>query len=451
MERIHWFLYNCLFLIIYILILPRYLLRMWRRGGYRRGFLQRLGVYDRCVRDKMAAPPQRIWIHAVSVGEIQVALKFMAELRGLQPGAAFVLTTTTSTAHALAEKNMDRKDILLYFPADFPCVVRSVLRKINPLALVLVENELWPNLVRQTAARGAPIMLLNGRLSNRSFRNLKIVRPLTANILSRFSLLCAQSENDAGKLIALGADPDHVRVTGSAKYDVAGAPLQAGDDFGKKLQAIGFGSDAILLVAGSTWPGEETIMLKIFAGLRSQYRQLRLVLVPRHAERRNQVMAEIEKSGLSFRRWHECRQSAVGANAGPPADVLLVDTTGELRAFYSVATVVFIGKSLTAAGGQNPIEAAVFSKPIIAGPHMENFAAVMTDFLAADAILQVNDATALENAVARLLADENTRALIGRRARAVVTDKAGALRASVNMFFTLQPDFPSPRDKAGVT
>ncbi|MDO9540698.1 MAG: 3-deoxy-D-manno-octulosonic acid transferase [Kiritimatiellia bacterium] len=433
MERIIWFFYNFLFAIGYFFILPRFLLRMWRRGGYRRGFLQRFGIYDRAVKDKLAMAPGRFLIHAVSVGEIQVALMFMAGLRAKRPDSIFVLTTTTSTAHALAEKMMSKDDVLLYFPVDFPFIIRSVLRKINPLGLILVESELWPNLVRQAAARQTPIMLLNGRISNRSFRGYKLLRPLVQRVLAHFTFFCAQSAEDAGRLIELGAEPGCVRVTGSAKYDIADAPFRAEEQFVRNLQALGFGAENLLLVGGSTWPGEEAALLEIFARLRGQHQNLRLVLVPRHAERRKQVMAEITRSGLGFKLWSECRAAAVVGN-GPRKDVLLVDTTGELRAFYAVAAIVFIGKSLTARGGQNPIEAAVCSKPIVVGPHMENFSGVMADFLESQAIVQVGDKEALEKIVSGLLGNEKERELIGGRAGRVVREKSGALRASITLF-----------------
>ena len=434
MERLTWFFYNFLFAIGYFLILPRFLLRMWKRGGYLPAFGQRLGIYSDAILAKLSASPGRFMIHAVSVGEIQVALRFMAELRAKRPGSAFVLTTTTSTAHALARKIISPEDILLYFPVDFPFVVRRVLRQVNPAGLILVESELWPNLVRQMAARKGKIMLLNGRISDRSFRRYKLVRPLVRKIFGYFNLLCAQSEEDGKRLIELGADPALVKVTGSAKYDIVNSSFHIDEkdkNFITRLQTLGFGAPNMILAGGSTWPGEEFALLKIIIRLRGLFPCLKLVLVPRHAERRKQVMAEITKSGLDFRLWSQCRgDSAVGKET----NVLLVDTTGELRAFYSVADVVFIGKSLTAKGGQNPIEAAVYSKPIIVGPHMKNFTAVIGDFLESQAVIQVADEGALEKAVAGLLADKNRRKLMGERARQMVLDKSGALRASVKLF-----------------
>ncbi|MFA7158124.1 MAG: 3-deoxy-D-manno-octulosonic acid transferase [Kiritimatiellia bacterium] len=435
MERIIWLAYNILFAIGYFLILPRFLLRMWRRGGYLSCFLQRFGVYMEDIARKLAARPGRIMVHAVSVGEIQVAFRFMAELRARAPGTAFVLTTTTSTAHALALKTMHTDDVLLYFPVDFPFIVRRVLRQINPAGLVLVESEFWPNLTRQMAARGGKIMLLNGRVSDRSFRRYSKVRPLVRRVLGFFDLLCAQSEQDAQRLIALGADPSKVKATGSAKYDIAGGSCRPDGQFSGRLAELGFGPPNRVIVGGSTWPGEEAALLDVFKRLSAGMPELRLALVPRHAERRKEVMEEIRRSGLAFNLWSKCRGE--GTPLPGKANILLVDTTGELKNFYALADAVFIGKSLASRGGQNPIEAAVQAKPIVVGPHMENFQAVMADFLAAGAIIQVKKRGELEREISRLLADKAKAEAMGARARAVVLEKAGAAAKSADYFLGL--------------
>lgn len=428
-----WALYNCLFPVVFLCMLPRFLLRMRRRGGYRRGFLQRLGVYSAALATQLQSR-RRIWMHAVSVGEVFVALRFMEELRARRPGAAFVLTTNTSTGHAIAEKNLGADDILLYFPVDFPPIVRRVLRRLNPEALVLVEAEWWPNLVRQARRRGIPVMLLNGRLSDRSYRRYRKARFLTRRLLPMIDLLCVQGEEERRRFADLGADPARIRVMGSAKYDVAGA-INGVIPAATLLERAGFGPDAQLLVGGSTWPGEEAVLLDIYRRLRASHPAARLALAPRHMERAGAVASEIEKHGLSLRRWSRAARGAAEA-AGAP-DVLLVDTTGELRHFYAAASVIFIGKSLCSHGGQNVIEAAVFAKPIIVGPHMENFRSVMADFLAAGALIQVPDRGCLELAIRELWRDDARRRKLGENARQVVQRKAGAIRTSADLFLGL--------------
>ncbi len=425
-----WVFYNCLFPIVFLLMLPRFLLRMRRRGGYRRGFLQRFGIYYAALAAQLQSR-RRTWIHAVSVGEVFVALRFMEEARARRPGTAFVLTTNTSTGHAIAGKQIGPDDVLLYFPVDLPPIMRRVLLRLNPLALILVEAEWWPNLVRQARQRGIPVMLLNGRLSDRSYRRYRKVRFLTRRLLPMLDLLCVQGEEERRRFADLGADPARIRVMGSAKYDVAAAvndiiPATA------ILKRTGFAVDTQLLVGGSTWPGEEAALLEIYRRLRTSHPSARLALVPRHMERAAAVATEIEKHGFSFRRWSRTADSA----AGEP-DVLLVDTTGDLKHFYAAASVIFVGKSLASHGGQNVIEPAVFGKPIIVGPHMENFRSVMADFLAAGALIQVPDQAGLERAVRDLWQDDDRRNKLGERARQVVRAKAGAIRASAELFLTI--------------
>ncbi|MBU4199532.1 MAG: 3-deoxy-D-manno-octulosonic acid transferase [Verrucomicrobia bacterium] len=429
-----WLFYNCLFPIVYLLMLPRFLIRMRRRGGYCRGFLQRFGIYEPALLARLQAR-RRTWIHAVSVGEIFVALQFMEAVRTRRPGAAFVLTTNTSTGHAIAEKQIGPEDLLLYFPIDFPPVMRRILNRLNPLALVLVESELWPNLVRQSKRRGIPVMLLNGRLSDRSYPRYRKIRFLTRRLLALIDLFCVQGEEERRRLIDLGADAARIRVMGSAKYDVAAAAPNGLIPAAALLKRAGFSAQARLLVGGSTWPGEETVLLALHQKLRASQPEARLVLVPRHMERAGAVAAEIEKNGLAFRRWSAMGYGTAVSQAAE--DVLLVDTTGDLKHFYAAADVIFVGKSLTSHGGQNIIEAAVFAKPIIVGPFMENFRAVIADFLTARAVIQIRDPADLEQAVTDLWTHEEKRRGYGERARQVVQEKAGAIRASVDLFLAL--------------
>ncbi len=425
-----WFLYNLVFPIIFLFMLPRFLARMWKRGGYQNGFLQRFAVYDKTLLAKLGRR-SRIWIHAVSVGEAGVALRFMLELRKSLPDAAFVVTTTTSTAHAILNRELSGEDVLLYFPVDLPWIMRRALASIRPRALVLVESELWPNLVRLAHARHVPLMLLNGRISSRSFGRYCMARKLVRDILRRFDLVCAQSGADAERLTALGAPANRVFAVGSAKFDVAGsAPTTDGRHLRALLANAGFAVNAPLLVGGSTWPGEEAVLLQIYARLRLTAPESRLILVPRHAERRQAVLDEIQNHGLNAVLWSKLKTGQTVA----AADVVLVDTTGELVAFYAAANIVFVGKSLMAHGGQNVIEAAALAKPIIVGPNMENFASVMADFLAAQALIQVNDSAALEKAVLTLWSDQDKQRNYGSRALEVTLRKAGAICASAEHF-----------------
>ncbi len=421
-----WIIYNLLFPVVFVLALPYYLLRMVRRGGYWKGFVQRLGVYDSGLRAALAAR-KRVWVHAVSVGETFVALRFMEEWRRANPGVAFVLTVNTSTGRALAAKALHPDDVMVYFPVDTPLVLWRVFRTLRPVLLVLTECEFWPNLIGMAARRGIPMMLINGRLSDRSFRGYRRFRWLFRPVLRLIDRLCVQSLQDRDRFLSLGVEGVTIKVTGSAKYDVALQTPGRVEDGMAILAEAGISPGVRILVGGSTWAGEEDILLDVFGRLRGEYSDLRLVLVPRHAERRDEVVEAIRRRGLAF-----VQRSRGGAvEGGGTAEVLLADTTGELRHLYTVATVIFVGKSLTQHGGQNPIEPAACAKPVLVGPNMENFADVMREFLAAEGVVQVADALELEGRLRDLLNDEGERRRLGERASGVVQRNRGSLVAMV--------------------
>jgi 3-deoxy-D-manno-octulosonic-acid transferase len=415
-----WLFYNILFAAGFLALLPRFLWRMKRRGGYLRHFLQRFGLYEKSLAQALGSG--RIWIHAVSVGEVFVALRFMEEVRRRRPEAQFVLSVTTSTSHALADGKRAAGDLLIYFPLDFPFIVRGALRAICPRALVLVECELWPNLIRQARRRGIPVVLINGRVSAHSYAGYRKLRIFTRPLLALVDLLCVQGEEDRSRLADLGADPARIHVMGTAKYDDRPAAGGGGRDRAAGLlAAAGVDPARTVLLGGSTWAGEEEVLLDLYRDLRVRFPGLFLVLAPRHAERAPQVLGVIESRGLTVRR----RTRLADRPAGGPPDVLLVDTTGELRDFYAAAAIIFVGKSLTRHGGQNIIEPACFGKAVIVGPNMENFSSVMPDFLGAGAILQVADAAGLRNAVEELLSNPARREALGRRALDVVQARSG--------------------------
>jgi len=420
-----WILYNLLFPIAFLLLLPKFISRMLKRGGYKRHFEQRLGIYGQGTTSQLK-DARRIWIHAVSVGEIRVALQFMEAYRAEHPESCFVLSTNTSTAHALGEKELDRRDVLVYFPVDMPWVMKRAFDAINPLKLILVECELWPNLIREAARRNIPVSLINGRVSDSSFRGYMKLRSLIRRLLPMIDPVCVQGRQDAERIIALGARPETVKMLGTAKYDLSPPAADADASSRAILQQVGVADDALILLGGSTWPGEEEILCKIYKTLREQHPELFLVLVPRHAERRDAAIKAVEDQGLSY----ALRSAGVMPAARP--DVLIVDTTGELMGFYAAAEVVFVGKSLCEHGGQNPIEPALFGRSIVVGPNMENFPSVMEDFLSAHALRQVADFQTLEKTIDELIGDETARAQLGAAARQVVERHRGVILKMVD-------------------
>ncbi len=416
-----WLLYNLLFPIGFLLLLPKFLTRMARRGGYRRHFEQRIGIYGHGTLVRLTEA-RHSWIHAVSVGELFVALRFIEEYRKEHPEARFVLSTNTSTGHTLAEQKLDSRDVLIYFPVDLPVVMNRVFNIINPLKLILVECEFWPNLVRQAYKRGIPVALINGRISDSSFKGYMRLRPFTRRLLAMIDPVCMQGRQDADRIVAMGARPETVKTLGTAKYDLPPPAVDADLKARAVLQKLSVPENALILLGGSTWPGEEEALCKIYKNLREKHPELFLVLVPRHAERRDEVVKAIERQGFT------CSLRTRGASK---ADVLVVDTTGELMSFYAVADVVFVGKSLCEHGGQNPIEPALFGKAIVVGPNMENFPSIMDDFFAAKALRQVADFQTLEKTIEELLVNPSIRTQLGEAARGIIESRRGVITKMV--------------------
>ena len=422
-----WLIYNSLFLIAFIVMLPKYLLRMRKRGGYKADFMQRLGVYSAEVLDRLGHQP-RIWVHAVSVGELYVAFQFIEAWRAREPDALFVLSTTTSTGHALAKDKIKSEDVLIYFPTDLPWVPAKVLKSIRPRFLVLIESEFWPNMIRKLSKENIPVFLINGRISDRSFKGYLKLKVFTEKIFHRINRFYAQGEQDASRLIALGAKADRVQVVGSAKYEQSQAAASEVELAREALASCGIDSTHKILLGGSTWRGEEEALLGCYLKLREQVPELRLVLVPRHMERRQEVEKLLKDADVSY----TLRSRQLSGASSDSVDVYVVDTTGELKCFYAVASIIFVGKSLTDQGGQNVIEPAVLGLPIIVGPNMQNFPVITRDFLQAKALVQVRNESELSEKVASLLASEELCSAYGAAAQRLVESKVGAVNNTVS-------------------
>lgn len=427
-----WFIYNLVFHLVYLLMLPRFLLRMRRRGGYRRDFGERLFRVSEDKRRRLSEG-RKIWIHAVSVGELTVGLAFMREWRRRRPEAEFLLTVNTSTAHEIARKKLGPRDVLLYPPLDSPPVVRRMLDAVEVEALVLVETEMWPNLLRLLRRRGVPAMLLNGRISDRSFRRLRKVPFYTRRLYPLVSRYCMQSGEDATRAIGLGAPEERVKVMHSAKYDVAERNPAEEKKRLDRLIASGFmEKDSVILLGSSTWPGEEKVLMRTYWLLKADYPDLRLILVPRHFERRAEVLADAEALGLRLACWSEATDEALGR-----ASALMVDTTGELMHFTGIADRVFVGKSLFRPEGQNPIEAANAGKFVVTGPGMDNFRRIIQDLRVADAVREARDPGDLRWILTESLKQPDKAWERGERAKEVVACRKGSLARSADVLEAL--------------
>lgn len=424
-----WFIYNILFAIGYTLMLPKFFLRMRKRGGYKEDFGQRLGKFSPEVAARLSEKP-RIWVHAVSVGEANLAGSVINELRRLAPEESFVISTTSSTGHAVCEKLARSEDVLIYLPVDFPHVVRKSLKIINAKALVLTESEFWPNLIRRLKKNGTPVILVNGRISDRSAPRYKKLKFFFKEVFESFSTMLVQSTTDRDRLIAAGAPPASVHVMGTVKFDVKPASPEALETARQTLSEAGIASDSKILLGGSTWQAEETAIAEAWCHAREVTPGLRLVIVPRHAERGDEVERELAEAGFKTIRRSRMKKGS-DPNSGDQDAILLVDTTGELFPLYSLADIVFVGKTLAPnIGGQNMIEPASAGRAVIVGPNTQNFASVMDLFREKCAILEIQDAVELKQAVMRLCGDTATSMALGEKARAVVEGQRGALGRS---------------------
>jgi 3-deoxy-D-manno-octulosonic-acid transferase len=422
--------YNILFVLFFWLSAPYYFWKMWRRGNWRTGFGQRFARYSPELKAAFGQRPV-IWLHAVSVGEVGVCAQLIRALEPHLAGHQLLVSTTTTTGMAEAQRLLPPHVLRIYYPADFAGCVRRAFDTIKPRAVVLMEGELWPNFLCRAIDLQCPLFLVNGRFSKTSLRNYRRAGFYLRPIFAGFTAVGCQQADDVPRVIDLGFRPEAVHSTGNLKFDAAMPGPRAGLDAAALLKQIGVSDSAPILVAGSTHDGEELILADLLTRLRKKFPELFLVLVPRHFERTRDVMRDLETRGVKF----ICRTDISKDTAIPPGQLecLLVNSTGELKFFYERATVVFVGKSLTAHGGQNPIEPAALGKPVIFGPNMENFAFATRAFLGRQAVVQVPDAAGLEAALAELLGSEKRRAELGEKARAVVQENLGATERSVKI------------------
>jgi 3-deoxy-D-manno-octulosonic-acid transferase len=418
------FIYNLFWPIGLLLFLPGYLVKMIRRGGYREKFGQRLGIYDRALRARLSKQ-RSTWLHAVSVGEVNIALKLANALQAFEPDLRCALTTTTTTGFALARKNAPRWIEVMYTPLDYWPIMRRAFSVIRPVRVILIEAEVWPNLAAEAQARRIPLALLNARLSPHSERRYRRFRFLVAPTFRLLDLVSVPENEDAGRWAALGVSRDRIHVTGSIKYDPAffDKAQTSGDAVTASLEDAWTtsGSKDPVLLGGSTHRGEEEILTKVFLCLRQQFSSLRLFIAPRHVERLREIRVQLDALRLRV-----ALTSELASGREAEADCVLLDTTGELQRWYTIATVVFMGKSLTARGGQNPVEPILAGKPVIFGPHMENFAALGKSLISNKGAIQVPDADSLERAIAELLHDCEARQRLVQNAHEVLSEHRGA-------------------------
>ena len=419
-------IYNLLLPLGLLFMLPGALMKMTRRGGKWTDLLQRLGLHDDATRAAIGELPlRRFWMHAVSVGEVNVARKLIARMLADAPDCAVVLSTTTPTGLALAkecERRHAGRVVAIYSPVDFPGVPRRLLDLIRPRQLVLVEAEVWPNLVHACHRARIPVSLVNARLSPRSEKRLRMLRWIIAPVYRLLTRVLVQDEADIARWQSLGVRAESLQRTGSVKYDPEGAavPPSRIEELSRVLTERGVSLQRPVLLAASTHAGEEVEIARVFQRLQAKHRDLALLIVPRHVERRAEIVAELSAAGL-----HAALRSDPAAKVDA-ASVLIIDSTGELAAWQHLATLVVIGKSFLAEGGQNPAEAVMAGKAVLFGPHMENFKPLVEMLLEHRGALQVADFTALEQTCDRLLQNPAEAKALADRGLAALKAHEGA-------------------------
>ena len=438
-----WYLlYNCLLL----LLSPVILCVLLAKQRCRRGLPQRLGL--------LAAQPFKsgvaaacIWIHAVSLGEVVAVAPLVRELRRRYPDARLVVSTVTETGREAVEQRLEGVAEHRYAPLDFPWVVNHAIDQLRPSLYVFVETELWPNLLRSLRRRNIPSVLVNGRLSTRSFerQRLPVIRDFYRTMLNMISSCLMQSERDAQRMIDLGADPSRVRCTGNIKFDQP-VPQAAAGGTAVSKQAIGLTERERLVVAGSTHPGEEEIIVDAYQAVSENFPDLRLVLAPRHIERAAQVEQMVRAKGLTVSR----RSTGRGeSSSGSGPRVVVLDTRGELALLYREAAVAFVGGTLVPVGGHNLLEPAVWGKPVLFGPHTDHCAEVAALLLTARGGRVVEGVQGLARSLRDLLGNSDALKQMGQAAQQVVADNQGALQRSAEIIATFLPPSVTSTDSKG--
>ncbi|MGD0596716.1 MAG: 3-deoxy-D-manno-octulosonic acid transferase [Sedimentisphaerales bacterium] len=418
------------YLIALIAISPVAIYKMLRHGRYRAGWANRFGKISRKYPGKKC-----IWIHAVSVGEVNATTTLIRELENKFPDYEIAISTTTDTGFARANALFGSRLSVFYFPMDFSLTMKRAFANINPTMCLLIELEVWPNLVRIARQSGIPVIVVNGRLSERSLRKYNLIKGVTRKIFGGLALALAQSEEYAGRFRRLGMPAEKVIVTGSVKYDTAQVADRV-DGADVLATQLGLKNDR-LWVAGATGNDEEQIILDVYRRLieQKQFADLRLAIVPRKPERFNDVAELIKQSGFELTRYSELKaattKSTIDNRQSAIRNVILGDTMGDLRKFYSLATVIFVGRSLVPMGGSDMMEAAALGKCTIFGPHAFNFKQAVEDLLKANGAILVKDADELFNAMKKCLTNADYASQIAQNGQQIIRKNQGATARTI--------------------
>jgi len=408
-------IYNILLIVATIIFSPVILFKLLTAPKYRGGISQKLGRVRKKVKNVIRGT-RPIWIHAVSVGEVMAAHPLIRELKKKYPGRKLILSTVTVTGNYTARQRVPEADVVFFFPFDFPWIVRRVIRRINPLIVLVAETELWPNFFRELKRAGIPSVVINGRVSPHSFKNYLKVKGFFSQVFSQITLFCMQSEEDAARILAIGAPRERVMVTGNLKFDQKITAVRS--------SPVSLPQGCKVITAGSTHRGEEAALLDVFRRLREKYPKLVLILAPRHPERFDEVEGLVHSAG------YDCLRRT--RHGGMVKDVLLLDTIGELRSFYGLCDIAFVGGSLVKVGGHNLLEPAAMKKPVIFSRYMFNFKEISEALITAGGGILVKDKEELYVKADRLLSDRKHAEEIGNRAFSVIEANSGAAKKTLD-------------------
>ena len=426
-------LYNLLLPFALIVSFPFYLRRMLKRGGYAKNFLERFGIYAPELANRLAGRDWS-WVRAVSVGEIGMALRLVEELKRQAPDFRVVISTTTSTGYALAQQRRENRDWIeiVYNPVDFYPIVQRCWKKFRPRQVILIDSDLWPSCLAIAKSKRCPVYLANARLSHRSEKRYARLRAVTRSLFwDNVTTLFAQDQEDAERWKRVGFPPERIMVTGSVKYDTENLANGPESRFTDWLASHGVETKRPILLGGSLHRGEEELLVSCFRTLQTEFPDLFLILVPRHAERTPEIAQFLRAWNVPFALRFE-------PDFQQNPSVLIVNSTGELRDWYAAATVVVVGKSFCGIGGQNPVEPILASKPVVVGPHMENFQYIVDSLRKAGGIVQLRSADSLISTIADLLRNPSSAAALVSRAWCALAQHRGSIRRTAGAILSAQ-------------
>lgn len=415
----------------------------------------RLGIFSDEQKKRLAGT-RPIWLHAVSVGEVLASKKLLDELHRVYPNKQIVISTVTSTGNKIARRIAQEKDFAFYLPFDISFIVTKVVKLINPSLVIIAETEIWPNLIRRLKKYNIPIITVNARISDGSFKGYRFIKFLIKPVMNMITAFCVQTETDCRRLAALGVAKEKIKITGNMKFDNAKPQITEPQstqingknklaDYAEKRLKLGLQKCDVLWVAGSTHPGEEGIILRVYKKLLAEFPNLKLLIAPRHPERAKEVEKVVDNCGLN----HVLVSGLAGEPVSQlypqtrrPADshtVFILDTIGQLKDFYAVSDIVFVGGSLIKKGGQNILEPAAFAKPIVVGPYMFNFRDIMALFLKNEACVMIKNEEELLSDITDLLRDPKKMGALGVRAQELIARNQGATMRNMEYIKGLMP------------